>query len=457
MNRVAGRSWVVLLLVFALIAGMAFFVMEYTNNARAWVFFDGSPHVYSGSKPAEGLLVDREGKLLLDVSGSWNYSSDPAIRESTLHWVGDRLGNISAPILSRYADEMTAFDLLNGVYTYGSQTGRMELTLSAKAQAAALEALGDRKGTVAVYNYKTGELICAVTTPTYDPDRIPDFTQDPDGIYDGVYLNRFSQAAYTPGSIFKLVTAATALETIPDILEQSFTCSGELEVGGGTVSCETAHGELNFEQALVYSCNCSFAQIAQQVGGERLQRYADTFGITDSISFDGITTAAGSLEAAGAAPYELAWSGIGQHTDLVNPCQYLSFVGAIAGGGTGVLPHVVQEITVGGSRTYQATAETTGRIMSVSTAEKLKEMMGLCVEVKYGAYQFPDVTVCAKSGTAEKDGDATSNALFTGFVDDPDYPLAFIAVVQEGGYGTDACIPILNRVLTVCMEVLDGA
>lgn len=456
MNRVAGRSWVVLLLVLALIAGMAFFVMEFTNNARAWVFFDGSPHVYSGAKPAEGILVDREGKLLLNLSGSWTYSADPLIRRSTLHWVGDRLGNVSAPVLSRYADEMTSFDLLNGIYAYGSQPGRMELTLSAKAQAAALEALGDRKGTVAVYNYKTGELLCAVSTPTYDPDQVPDFENDPTGLYEGVYLNRFTQATYTPGSIFKLVTAAAALETVPDILEQSFTCTGELEVGGGTVSCETAHGELDFEHALVYSCNCSFAQIALQVGGDRLQRYADTFGITRSLSFDGIATAPGSLEAADAASYELAWCGIGQHTDLVNPCQYLSFVGAIAGGGSGVLPHVVQEIAVGGSRTYESEAETAGRLMSVSTAEKLKEMMGLCVQVKYGAENFPDVTVCGKSGTAEKDGDETSNALFTGFVDDPDYPLAFIAVVQEGGYGTDACIPILNRVLTVCMEVLDA-
>lgn len=456
MNRVAGRSWVVLLLVLALIAGMAFFVMEFTNNARAWVFFDGSPHVYSGAKPAEGILVDREGKMLLDLSGSWTYSVDPVIRRSTLHWVGDRLGNVSAPVLNRYADEMTSFDLLNGIYAYGSQPGRMELTLSAKAQAAALEALGDRKGTVAVYNYKTGELLCAVSTPTYDPDQVPDLENDPTGLYEGVYLNRFTQATYTPGSIFKLVTAAAALETVPDILEQSFTCTGELEVGGGTVSCETAHGELDFEHALVYSCNCSFAQIALQVGGDRLQRYADTFGITRSISFDGIATAPGSLEAADATSYELAWCGIGQHTDLVNPCQYLSFVGAIAGGGTGVLPHVVQEIAVGGSRTYESEAETAGRLMSVSAAEKLKEMMGLCVQVKYGAENFPDVTVCGKSGTAEKDGDETSNALFTGFVDDPDYPLAFIAVVQEGGYGTDACIPILNRVLTVCMEVLDA-
>lgn len=456
MNRIAGRSWIVLVLVLALMGGMAFFVMEFASDARQWVFFDGSPHVYSGMKPADGILLDRSGNLLLDLSGNWKYNNDPEIRKATLHWVGDRLGNVSTPIVSRYTDEMTGYDLLNGVYAYGDQPGRVTLTLSAEAQAAALEALDGRKGTVAVYNYKTGEILCAVTTPTYDPDAVPDIAGDATGAYDGVYLNRFTQATFTPGSIFKLVTAAAALETVPDILDLTFRCTGELEVGGGSVICESAHGTLTFEEALAYSCNCSFAQITEQIGGQRLQRYAESFGITGSISFDGIRTTPGNFEAADASAYALAWSGIGQHTDLVNPCQYLTFVGAIAGGGNGALPYAVKEITVGVQQTYAAETETTGRLISVSTAQKLRKMMRGCVEIKYGTDRFPDVTVCAKSGTAEKDGNEASNALFTGFVDDPDYPLAFIVVVQDGGYGSHTCIPIVNQVLTVCMEVLDN-
>lgn len=455
MNRIAGRSWIVLLIVFALIAGILFFVIEFAVNAREWVFFSGSPHVYNGSKPDEGVVTDRSGTLLLNLAGNWTYASDVFVRKASLHLTGDRLGNISAPILSRYTDEMTGYDLLNGVYAYADQPGKMELTISAEIQAAALEAMGDRKGTVAVYNYKTGELLCAVSTPTYDPDAVPDFSADTEGVYDGVYVNRFIQSAFTPGSIFKLVTAAAALETIPDILEQRFQCEGEMEVGGGTVSCETAHGELRFEEALAYSCNCAFAEITQQIGGERLQRYAESYGITQSISFDGITTAEGNLEAADAALYELCWSGIGQHTDLINPCQYLTFIGAIANGGIGALPHVVERITVATQETYSAGTEMTDRLMSVSTAQKLKEMMRTCVEVKYGVENFPDITVCAKSGTAEMDGEIASNALFTGFVDDSEYPLAFIVVVQEGGYGSNTCIPIVDQVLTVCMEVLD--
>lgn len=455
MNRIAGRSWIVMLLVFALIGGMIFFVAEFSINARQWVYHDGSPHVYDGTKPQNGVILDREQTLLLDLSGNWAYSNNATLRQAALHWVGDRLGNISAPILTRYTDEMTGYELINGLYTYGNLPGYMELTLSAKAQMAALEAMGDRKGTLAVYNYKTGELICAVTTPTYDPDAVPDFSSDTEGRYDGVYLNRFTQSLFTPGSIFKLVTAAAALETIPDILEREFICTGTLEIGGGLVVCEEAHWDLDLESALVNSCNCTFAQIAQEIGGAKLQRYAEEFGLTESFSFDGITTAPGKLEAADAPPYELAWAGIGQHTDLINPCQYLSFVGAIANGGNGVLPYVVEQITAGGSVTYSAEKQTMGRIISLSTAETLTEMMASCVVRKYGANRFPDVTICAKSGTAEKDGDTRSDALFTGFIDDPDYPLAFIIVVQEGGYGSSTCIPIISQVLEVCMEALD--
>ena len=110
---------------------------------------------------------------------------------------------------------------------------------------------------------------------------------------------------------------------------------------------------------------------------------------------------------------------------------------------------------VNGQTTYEAETAMTGHLMSADTAAILKAMMRSCVEVKYGVEYFPDVTVCAKSGTAEMDGDVASNALFTGFVDDPKYPLAFIVVVQEGGYGSDACVPIVNLVLTAAMKTLD--
>ena len=93
--------------------------------------------------------------------------------------------------------------------------------------------------------------------------------------------------------------------------------------------------------------------------------------------------------------------------------------------------------------------------MSGATAQKLQELMRNNVIVKYGADNFPGLAVCAKSGTAET-GTGKSNALFTGFVDSERYPLAFIVVIEEGGYGSSACVPVISKVLSACVEVLDG-
>ena len=455
MNRIANRSWIVIVVALALVAGTVFFAWEYVTNGRDWAMFAGSPYVYSGSKLSAGLVTDRAGELLLNMNGGMAYSQDPALRQAMLHWIGDRDGNVYTPYYDYYTVEMVGYDLLNGVYAYGGGAGQMQLTLSGEAMKVALEAMGDRKGTVAVYNYMTGEILCALSTPTFDPDDPPDLSGEDAQLYDGIYLNRFMQSAYLPGSIFKIVTAAAALEIIPDIMEQTFTCTGKLEVGGGSVTCESYHGTQNLRKALTNSCNCAFAQIALQIGGEKLQQYADAFGITSEVSFDGWTTTAGQFEGGDAQPYGLAWSGIGQYTDLVNPCQYLSFMGAIAGGGVGAKPYVVESIVIGDTDAHRAETQMGQRIMSLSTARTIQELMRGNVEGHYGVENFPDVWVCAKTGTGELDGDIEPNATLCGYVLDERYPLAFMVVVQEGGYGRQTCIPIITPVLEACMDVLD--
>ena len=455
MNRVIARAKATVLLIVLLAAGTLFFLGEYFVKSDSWILSAGSPHIYNASNIGCGLITDREGLLLLDLKDGRTYSENEAIRKSVLHWLGDRQGNISAPALSYYAKEIAGFDPISGVYAYGGTGGQVTLSLSSKVQAVALEAMGDYKGTVAVYNYKTGELLCAVSTPNFDPDNVPDIAGDETGAYSGVYLNRFTQSAYTPGSIFKIVTAAAALESIPDIQEQTFTCNGLIEYGIDKVTCLENHGSINFKDAFAQSCNCAFAQIADQLGGETLQHYAEQFGVTDSISFDGITTASGKLEAEGVADVLVAWSAIGQHKDLVNPCAFMSFVGAIANGGVATQPHLVSEITVGGRDTYTADSISDGRIMTAETAATMQSLMRNNVEVKYGAENFPGLTVCAKSGTAEVGGDKKPNAMFSGFVADEDYPLAFIAVVEDGGFGRQICVPILSKVLSECKAVMD--
>ncbi len=456
MNRIAKRAIALWILVAMLLGGVGFFMGEYFLKSSEWVMTPGSPHVYSNGNIGTGTVVDRDGILLLDMNGDRTYASAPPLRESTLHWLGDRYGYISAPALPHYAKEMAGFNTLTGLYSY-SGAGQATLTLSAQIQMAALEAMGDYKGTVAVYNYKTGQILCAVTTPTYDPDNVPDIDGDDSGSFEGVYMNRFTQSVYIPGSIFKVITTAAALEEIPDIKEQTFTCTGTHAYGIDKVTCEKVHGEVDFDTAMAQSCNCAYAQIIDQLGVEKLQKYVDQYAVTRSLSFDGITTAKGNFDVTGAAPVQVAWSGIGQHKDQINPCRFMTFMGAIANGGVSVEPHLVQTVTCGNSTTYSAESVSVGQIMSPDTAKELQRMMRNNVLEKYGEDNFPGLTVCAKSGTGQVGGDKASNAMFAGFVMDEEYPLAFIVAVEDAGYGRHVCVPILSEVLAVCKEVMDKA
>ena len=454
MNRVTRRASAVLFLVIALVGGLFFFVFEYFTKADQWVVSAGSPHIYNSSNIGCGQVYDRNGVLLLDISEKRTYSDNERIRRSTLHWLGDRNGSISAPAIAHYAKEMTGYNIVNGLYSYSGDAGAAVLTLSAKAQTTALKALGDRKGTVAVYNYKTGEILCAVTSPTYDPDNVPDIEGDTSGAFEGVYLNRFVQSAYVPGSIFKVVTTAAALDCVDDILDKTFTCTGVYEYGIDKVTCERAHGKLKLKEALARSCNCSFAQIAALVGKDNMEKYVKQFGVVQPLQFDGVTTASGNYDLSRAAPVEVAWSAIGQYTDQINPCRYMAFMGAIAGGGEAAMPHLVSHVSLEGELTYEAEAVMSERIMPEKVAKTLQKYMRNNVVSVYGADKFPGLTVCGKSGTSQLGGDQEPNAMFAGFVTDEEYPLAFIAVVENGGYGSSTCIPILSKVLTACTETM---
>lgn len=456
MNRVIKRTWITGLFILFLAAGMLFFLGEYMVEAEDWVTFTGSPHLYNSNNIGTGVIVDRSGELLVDMTDKRTYSENETTRKSTLHWLGDRDGFIRAGAVSHYAGAMAGFDLVNGVYNSNTGGSEARLTLSARVQNAALKAMGNRRGTIAVFNYKTGEILCALSTPTYDPDNVPDIAADTTGAYEGVYLNRFLQSSYIPGSIFKLVTTAAALECVDGIEDMTFTCESVIEYGTETVSCEGWHGNQNLRTALANSCNCAFAQIAELVGKNNMEKYVHKFGITEKLSFDGVTTVRGNYDITYTAPVSFAWSCIGQYTDLVNPAQFMRFMGAIGGGGVTAKPYLMDQVKSGRSVTYRADTDYMERIMSRETAKTLQEYMRNNVQMKYGSQNFPGLTVCAKSGTSQLGGEEVSNAMFSGFVADDKYPLAFMVVVENGGYGSGTCVPILRDVLAVCKEVMDA-
>ncbi|MEA4964455.1 MAG: penicillin-binding transpeptidase domain-containing protein [Oscillospiraceae bacterium] len=456
MNKVSRRAWIVLVVAVLIVAGSLAFVVQYFVKAADWVSFPGSPHVYTGINPSTGLVYDRSGTELLDATGERVYSDDVTLRMATMHLLGDRYGYIEAPLLGNYVDRMVGYNAITGLYATSDQTPTATLTISAAAQEAALSALNGQKGAVGVYNYKTGEILCAVTSPTYDPDNVPDIASDTTGAYDGVYVNRFFRSTYTPGSIFKIVTLAAALENVSGIESETFHCEGSCIIGGELITCTGIHGSQTLGQALTNSCNCAFAQIAQEVGAKTMQAYAEKAGITSTLTFDGITTAAGQFDLTDASVGSLSWSAIGQYTDLINPCEYMTFMGMIANGGSAAQPYLMETVKQGDSVQYAAKTTMLESGIREETTQKIAKMMRDNVVNSYGTGIFPDVYVCAKSGSAETQEGKTTNAMFAGFVQDEQYPLAFIVVVEEGGYGSKTAAPIAGKVLQVCIDAMNA-
>ena len=454
MKKVSGRAIFPLILAIVLLAGTVLLCVRYFVKAGEWVTFSGSPHVYTGVNLDGGIVTDRDGTLLLDSTDGRTYSDDAATRTATMHLLGDRYGYIQAPLLGSFADDMIGFDKINGLYGAEGTEANAALTLSAAAQTAAYQALGNYHGTVGVYNYKTGEILCAVTSPSYDPDNMPDVDADTSGAYDGVYVNRFFQATYTPGSIFKIVTLAAAIETVPDWENLTFTCEGKTIIGGQEIICEGVHGTITLKQALAHSCNVAFGELAGKVGTKALMEYAEKLGLSESFECDGIPVKAGTVDLKDADAGDLAWAGIGQYTDQVNALTFMRAMGRIAGGGTGAEPYLMAKITRGEKTAYEAKTETSSRALKAETAAKLTEYLRNNVATMYGDWQFGGLNVCAKSGTAEHEGE-TADAMFAGFCVDENCPLAFVVFVENGGSGSAVAAPIAAKVLQVCAAAIN--
>ena len=174
MKKISGRTIFTTLLSVLVILGMVLFVAEYFVKAGDWVTLQGSPHVYSGGNISTGSVRDRDGTLLLTNGSGRQYADDEMIRKATIHLLGDNYGYIEAPLINTYADKLIDYNTITGIYNTSETGNVLNLTLSANACVTALNDLGERKGTVGVYNYETGEILCMVSSGTYDPIAMPE-------------------------------------------------------------------------------------------------------------------------------------------------------------------------------------------------------------------------------------------------------------------------------------------
>ncbi len=453
MKKIERRAIVCSLLALLLAAGLGVFLVKYLTSGGDWASSAFNRHLYnSDGVLSTGTVLDRDGDVLSTAeNGKRTYYDSETVRKATLHAVGDLQGSIGTGALNAFADKLTGYSLLNGAFG-ADRGGQLYLTIDARYNYEAYQALNGHAGTVAVYNYKTGEVLCMVSAPSYDPLHVPADIERNDR-YRGAYLNRFLSSTFTPGSVYKTVTLTAALENLPDLEERTWTCGGSIQIGEETIVCSGTHGEQHIGDAFANSCNVAFAQIAVELGADTLKKYTEKAGLTDSYDLDGLPTAKGTFDWESVSDGALGWAGVGQYRDLVNPCALMVYMGAIAGGGRAAEPYLIQKtVSALGLPSLPHLTRKTGTLVSGGTAETLADLMAANVEKTYGTKRFPNMDICAKSGTAEVGEGQTPHAWFAGFLRNADAPYAFVVLVENGGGGNSVAGTVAGRVLDIMVN-----
>ena len=449
MKKLEKRAILCLALAAVMLAGIALFVTRLVENGSAWVSFPANQHLYNNGYISKGIIYDKNGKLLVknNSKGKKKFNSSSAIRRATVHVVGDKVGNVATGADVVFADKLVGYNLIDGTYTTNNEDRKLYLTVNADICRTANEALDGRNGTVGVYNYKTGEIICMVSSPNYDPTSPPKVSKNDDS---GIYINKFISNRIVPGSTFKLVTAMAAMETMKKYKNFSYYCKGYEQYGKAQVDrvkCQYPHGQVDIRKALEVSCNCAFGKLATKVGKDKMQEYSTKAGLLSKYSINGIKTLPSSLEFTDGT-VSLAWAGIGQYHDLVNPCSMMIYMGAIANQGKTALPTLLSKLKLpSGLPGNIEKSEMSEELISPETAKTLSKYMRNDVISNYGQGNFPNLKIYAKSGTAELGNGKEPHSWFVGFIKNNHYPYAFVTLVENGGYGSEVAGSVTNTVM----------
>ena len=361
------------------------------------------------------------------------------------------------------------------------QGGSVSLTLNPKAQKAAydgLRALGDNvQGAVVALEPSTGKVLAMVSSPTYDPNRLAshDFSaasKARTALLDNKLRpmdNRAIEERLPPGSTFKLVTAAAALESgkyepdtqVPggaslDLPQSSSKLPNE---GGGSCGGE----KITLTRALQVSCNVAFGSVGLKLGGAALQAQAEKFGWGQTYFHDldaSLTRQVQSVFPDPDAP-QTALSAIGQWEVAATPLQMAMVAAGIANNGTVMKPYLVDELRSHDLEVIDKTnpEPLTSNAVSAATARKLTDMMVAVVDNGTATHaQIPGVQVAGKTGTAQSEANRPPYAWFVSFAPADNPAVAVAVLVQDAGVdrnaisGNGLAAPIAKAVMEAVLK-----
>ncbi len=343
-------------------------------------------------------------------------------------------------VLAGTSSEQTFTRVMDVLTGRRSQGANVSTTLNTAAQTAAVTALGDKQGAAIAMDYTTGEILALASTPTYDPSLLSDtnLTAARDAwstllnADEEPLKNRATREVYPPGSTFKLVTAAAAIEDgwVPSTevdSPDSLPLPGSSRSMGNSTNCGGTR--ITLEQALKVSCNTAFGNVGLQLGSEKLQAMAEAFGFNQEQTID--ISAATSRFPTDIDAAQTALSAIGQYEGAASPLQMLQVAATIANDGTMMRPYIASAVTNRDLSVLQSTTPTElGQPISSATAEMLQQMMVATVESGTGTpAQVSGLVVGGKTGTAQWDLDQPPYAWFVGYAEDPS--VAIVAFVEN--------------------------
>ncbi|MEV5436143.1 penicillin-binding transpeptidase domain-containing protein [Streptomyces sp. NPDC052682] len=394
----------------------------------------------TGSAPTQGgdLKYKRtytDGPLYAAVTG---YASQ-AYAPTQLEGIYQDLLNGTDPRLKSVLDTVT---------NQRAAPGNVVTTIDPDVQKAAFQALGDKKGAAVAIDPKTGRILAVVSTPSYDPSSLTDantagtawtkLTKDPDK----PLTNRALRQPLPPGSTFKLVVAAAALEDgLYASVDQRTDSPDPYPLPGTTRKLTNENpdapcADASIRVALEYSCNNVFAKMAVTLGQDKVRAMAERFGFDDDRQ-DVPVRAYTSVYPSDMYPSETALTGIGQFDVTATPLQMAMVSAAIANGGKLVSPHMVSQITNSGGDVLEDYDDEAGtkEVISSSVAEQLQSAMRTVVEKGTGTNaRIAGATVGGKTGTAQhgENNSATPYAWFTSYAkSDASGKEVAVAVVVE--------------------------
>jgi cell division protein FtsI/penicillin-binding protein 2 len=334
------------------------------------------------------------------------------------------------------------------------------LTLDMKIQEAAERALGDRSGAIVAVDPLTGELLAVASSPGFDPNLfsfglsqvewnlLRNDTRQP-------LFNKALNGIYPPGSTFKLVTAAAALDSGTVTPETIFEDNGTLMVRGNIIRNfrSESFGEHTFADAVISSINTTFAKVGLELGHDTLTEYAKRFGFEGAPKME-LPVNKSSVGDLKVSQTELAWASVGQARVVSTPLQMARVMAVIANEGKALDPSLIYKIVhktpdgMMGEETYRESGQPI-QVLKPETAGVLFSLLGKVVEEGTGKpVTIPGFDVAGKTGTAEiAMGSDVAHAWFVGAAPMDDPKIAFAVFVERGGVGGSVAGPVAKNFL----------